>query len=747
MRRQYRAIFENLFCLAVLALLPLYVFFPAVARGRIPMALEAPLFEAPWQEARPEGLTRDDTPFAQAQAGRIYPAFAFVSRSASERQSMLWNPYEAGGAPFLAVWQNRALSPFTVPFYFLPLNAAITWSFVAKLFFAGLCTYYVSRRFGFSPSFALFAGITYQLGGLMCCWTAFPLADVAVWFPLLVMFAEQVALGQRRCWPVGALAIGFMALGGDPAALLISVAFAFILIFVRVSSMRDWKRLRSALSPSLGALSLGLGLAAVQILPYLEFVRESASGTATSTLFLQWGDIAALLLPGIVSADRAGDAPLTSLLHVGVLPVLATAVWIALRGFVDAALRKRVEGLLITAAAFSVAGIVYGTDTLFGAGTRCFLLANGLALAWMAASALEEWQELNAEQVKSALARLSWLVPAIWGGLFVGSAAWFSRTDDPIRSWGGGLVLAGLVGIALLAILAATLFRPSVRGAGFALAAVSVISMSWAVSPSLRFTPAERAFPETAFIRELKQSGERLNGSSAAARWPLSVNGISQFQGPAASRLKRYETFLEILRRDPLMLRRAGSRSLLLAKEDIQGPFASVRPVLNIRKVFSSGAVLFDDLEAKPRAWMAYKWRPVEKFDATDVNWNRLPIVETTVLPEQDSASDAQPSIDIEQANDRVIVHVKTPQRGVLVLADAWYPGWEVTVDGMAAESFPVDGFFRGVRLQDGEHDVVFRFKPVTLSIGLVMTAFAGLLIAYGLVRLFVLRFKSASAL
>lgn len=747
MRRQYRAIFENLFCLAVLALLPIYVFFPAVARGRIPMALEAPLFEAPWQEARPEGLARDDTPFVQAQSARIYPSYAFIGRSANERQSMLWNPYEAGGAPFLAVWQNRALSPFTVPFYFLPLNDAIAWSFVAKLFFAGLCAYYVSRRFGFPPSFALFAGITYQLGGLMCCWAAFPLADVAVWFPLLVMFAEQVALGQRYCWPVGGLTIGFMALGGDPGALVVSVAFAFVLILVRVLSMRDWKRLKSALTPSIAALMLGFGLAAVQILPYLEFLRERAPGTANTALSLKWGDIAALLLPGIVDANRAGDAPLTYLLHVGVLPVLAIAVWIALRSSVEAALRKRVESLLFTSAAFSAAAFIYGGDGLSGIGGRCFLLGNGLALAWMTASALEEWQELNVDQVKAALARLSWVLPVTWGGLFVWSAAWFGRMDDTVTPWGGGLVLAGLVGIALLAILAATLFRPSVRGAGFALAAVSVISMSWVIAPSLRFTPAERAFPETAFIKELKQSGERLNGSGAAARWPLSVNGISQFQGPAGPRLKRYETFLDILRRDPLMLRRAGSRSLLLAKEDIQGRFASVRPVLTIRKVFSSGAVLFDDLEAKPRAWMAYKWRPVEQFDATAVNWNRLPVVETTVLPEQDSAPEAQPAIEVEQANDQVRVHVNTPQRGVLVLSDAWYPGWDVTVDGAAADSFPVDGFFRGVRLQDGEHDVVFQFKPVTFSIGLVVTAFAGLLIAYGLLRLFVLRFKSVSAL
>lgn len=747
MRRQYRAIFENLLCLAALALLPLYVFFPAVVRGQIPMALEGALFEAPWQEARPEGLTRDATPFAQVQEGRLYPSFAFISRSADERQSMLWNPYEAGGAPFLAAWQTRALSPFTTPFLVLPLKEAITWSFLAKLFFAGLCAYYVSRRFGFPAPFALFAGITYQLSGVICVWTAFPFADVAVWFPLLLMFAEQVALGQRRCWPIGALTIGLMALGGDPAGLVVSVVFAFVFILVRVVSLRDWKRLKSALPPSLGALLLGLGLAAVQILPYLEFLRERASADGAVALSLKWGDLAALLVPGIVGADRAGDAPLTALLHVGVLPVLAIAVWIALRGFVDEALRKRVEALLVTAAMFSVAGVVYGVDSFFGLGARCFLLANGLALAWMTAAALEEWQELNAEQIKSALARLSWLLPLLWGGLFIGSAAWFGRMEDPVRSWGGGLVVAGLAGLALLVVLAATLFRPSVRGAGYAVAFVTALSLLQAVSPSLNFTRAELAFPETAFIKELKQSGERINGSGGGAQWPLTVNGIRQFQGPAAPHLKRYDTFLDIIRNDPMMLRRAGSKSHLLSKQDIQGAFASVRPVLNIRKVFTSGAVLFDDVEAKPRAWMAYVWRPVENFDPMYVNWNRLPLIETTVLPEKSAAPDAEPSIDIEHANDAVRVHVKTPQRGVLVLADAWYPGWEVTVDGVAADSFPVDGFFRGVRLTDGEYDVWFRYRPAAFSAGLIITGLSALLLLYGLARLLLQRIKSVQPL
>ena len=66
---------------------------------------------------------------------------------------------------------------------------------------------------------------------------------------------------------------------------------------------------------------------------------------------------------------------------------------------------------------------------------------------------------------------------------------------------------------------------------------------------------------------------------------------------------------------------------------------------------------------------------------------------------------------------------------GTLVLADAAYPGWHVSVDGHEAHAETVDSLFRGVHVAAGVHRVVWTFRPLTLRIGLLVSVLALLLL------------------
>ena len=76
----------------------------------------------------------------------------------------------------------------------------------------------------------------------------------------------------------------------------------------------------------------------------------------------------------------------------------------------------------------------------------------------------------------------------------------------------------------------------------------------------------------------------------------------------------------------------------------------------------------------------------------------------------------------------RVRVTAVTPS--ILVLSQAYYPGWKVYVDGKRAETLRADFAFTGVSVNTGTHDIEFKFLPTSFVVGVVISAVSVLLLA-----------------
>ena len=740
-----RAILENTLCLVLLALFALLACFPIVTRDAVPLDVRSIFFCPPWEEARPQGLEPPAGLETSPQAQRYYPWYAFMNETARRGELPLWNPLEGGGHPFLAVWRTRCLSPFSLPFYLLPIARALQLSVLLKLVVAGWCAFYAARRFGFRPPLALFVGAVFELSGHVYLWNGWPLSDVVPWLPLLLVFVERLALGQTRRWPLGAIVVGLMALGGDPETLGASMLLGFVYLLLRnLLNRTEPSRIAVSVAALAAAVVAGLGLAAVQIAPYIEFLDEAAStGDLRPATLLEAKDIVLLFLPGFFGAGQglvsghgiARDVNVLRLLHVGLFQMWLLCLWFSLRSYAPAAQRQRIEAMLLTTVVMGVLAILSGRSLTYVPGLALLrvehlLVGNALVFAMTSAAAADEWLHLNAEECKATLLRLLLFAPALL--LLAVAAIYFYRDaadNDAPALWLQLLTAFGL-SLALLLLLGVTLVRPSVRIMGCLLVPLALLSMLLAFHQRDRYVAADSLFPETSFITSLKQTGARVSGSDALKKWPLAGNLIPQVYTPSGIMLKRYSAALEWVQARPLLLRLAGAPALLLTKHDIQGAFASIRPMLAIQRVFPSGAVLFTDLSTRPRAWMDYDERVAETLDP-EVLIEQLPQLIEDISAPDSPARPQQAKVAIEEPEQTSCVRILVEQSrpGVLVLADVYYVGWKATVDGQEKNILPAYGLLRGVQVDEGKHVVEFVYSPFSLKLGLGITIAAALII------------------
>ena len=67
--------------------------------------------------------------------------------------------------------------------------------------------------------------------------------------------------------------------------------------------------------------------------------------------------------------------------------------------------------------------------------------------------------------------------------------------------------------------------------------------------------------------------------------------------------------------------------------------------------------------------------------------------------------------------SNEIQVETNTKKRGILIVSESSYPGWEVFVDGQKEEILWLDLLFQGVDLEPGKHSILFKFRPRNFSL------------------------------
>ena len=69
---------------------------------------------------------------------------------------------------------------------------------------------------------------------------------------------------------------------------------------------------------------------------------------------------------------------------------------------------------------------------------------------------------------------------------------------------------------------------------------------------------------------------------------------------------------------------------------------------------------------------------------------------------------------------DRAEIEASLESPGLVILADLYYPGWELTIDGKPAPIYAVNGLMRGGAVPAGTHRLVYSYAPRSFVVGRV---------------------------
>jgi hypothetical protein len=159
-------------------------------------------------------------------------------------------------------------------------------------------------------------------------------------------------------------------------------------------------------------------------------------------------------------------------------------------------------------------------------------------------------------------------------------------------------------------------------------------------------------------------------------------------------------------------------------------PAVSVYGVERVERYNQDGIYIYERLAPFPRAYVVYGavYVPDENAAVTqllDESFDLRNLAISSVPLELPATSElAATRADLIEYKDASVKIAATAARpGLLIVSDAYHPGWEVAVDGRPAALLRVNHMMRGVLLSPGEHVVEMKFKPNGLGASLVAAA------------------------
>ncbi len=718
------------------------------------------------------GGTRSDM-FIAGYSFRGFGAETFLNSGTIPQ----WNPYLFGGMPYIGAMHGDIFYPTAWLRWIMPVDLAITWGMVVHFVLAGWFTCRFGRALGLGWGAAIIAGVAYELTGIVASQMS-PGHDGKLFVSALAPLAFWTllhAIRHARSWAFGAFAIevALIVLGHYHMAYFLLLALGFWALYLafwddqRSRSVPAWK----PLAWSAAAVVVGVGITALQVLPFLSYIPYSPragggpdQGWAFATSYaLPPSEVFTFLLPefnGVLERYWGRNPIKFHTEYVGFLPLALAAL-----SFGDANRRRLVwafalGGLLFLLLSFGGHTIFYrpfyellpGLKKIRAMGMVFFLSAFAICvLAGIGADRLLAGRSREKSLLGVVGAALLFALLGATGAL-QGLAellaiperfAAVSDNADALRAGSFRLLVFVVLGGALLWAIT----RGRINGQLGTAALVALIATElWSVNRRFyTFSPrADVLFADDAVTRHLKAVAppyrvfDPFNSYShsilMAYRIPVAT-GYHGFQlqryNEVAGTAPRYENLFS-----PSLLDLLAIRFLILPEpQDVPG-YREVVGATNT--AFGTTAVLYerDTIPAYARVLPA-SFKSADAEAVSTLVDPRFPTSRVAVLPDTSTVSSpvAQPPF-VSASTTAQITEWRPGAMTValtgaelapshLLISENWFPDWRAEVDGQPAVVRRINHTMLGVDLPAGAREVRLRFASAAYANGKLVSLVA----------------------
>ncbi|MEW6609415.1 MAG: YfhO family protein [bacterium] len=706
-----------------------------------------------------------------------YPMRVFASQSIKEGCFPLWNPYIFSGYPFFANIQSALSNPFSILTYLLPFQFGFKLFFIIQVLLSGISMYLLIRDWGLRGISCMVSAIIYMFSSFSL---SVDLLTQEPWIPLIFFLFNRALKRKSYRYAISTgIVIAFQLLGLFP-----EISYMSLLTLILFTITSSFKERNFSLKPFfflLIAILIGLGISAFQSVPFIELVLHSSRGgkmlySQVSICSLSFPELLGFFLP-----ISPGIYPEPLLFWVGqdwlksnYIGGLATGV--AFIGFFSkrnllwkfllcfsiilsvgahlptyrllyeylpgiSSFRFPVKFFYLTIFSFAILTGVGVERILQKKCLPIFLFGIGYILLLLVGIVFEKdllllLQTRYFPDITELFGMKTEYNEILLNSLFTCSLLWlgvllvFLYKKDKIKTY---MLEFCLISIIILdTFIFSTNLNPLVREDFYQYE-----------SNASKFLKEKKGCFRIIHIPELLAEMDKHYYLMQGKMLPIKLRyaqdflipnfgliyHISDVNGDNVLRLQRYKTLLHIIKDAPLRypsLLDMLNVKYIIADKKIPSP--------RLKLVYQEGGVMiYENLSCLPRAFLIPQAKVIKeeakileeltnpKFDS------RKEVIIEQEISSQGSNSEVKPQLNrwtkiINYEFNNVTIAVSSPTNSFLFLSDTYYPGWKVFVDGDEREIYCANFAFRVVYLSPGNHLIEFKYIPMSLIIGGIIT-------------------------